>query len=81
MLTQRQESILELVVDEYIESATPVSSRLLASRQELPLSSATIRNELAHSNPIDEITRVFLVNYYNLWKKWLCKDEEKSDLV
>ncbi len=59
VLTQRQESILELVVDEYIESATPVSSRLLASRQELPLSSATIRNELAQLEENGYITHPY----------------------
>ncbi len=59
MLTQRQEAILELVVDEYIESATPVSSRLLASRQELPLSSATIRNELAQLEENGYITHPY----------------------
>lgn len=47
MLTQRREAILGLVVDEYIETALPVSSRALVNRHELPLSSATIRNEMA----------------------------------
>ena len=50
-------------------------------RGDLERFNALIRNELAHSNPIDEITRGFLVNYYNLWKIWLCKDEDESDLV
>lgn len=59
MLTQRQEAILELVVDEYIESAIPVSSRLLASRQELPLSSATIRNELVQLEENGYITHPY----------------------
>jgi heat-inducible transcriptional repressor len=45
VLTQRREAILGLVVDEYIETAVPVSSRALVNRHELPLSSATIRNE------------------------------------
>ncbi len=47
MLTERREAILGLVVDEYIDTAVPVSSRSLVNRHELPLSTATIRNELA----------------------------------
>ena len=47
MLSQRRADILNLVVDEYIDTATPVSSRALADRHNLALSTATIRNELA----------------------------------
>lgn len=47
MLTDRQSQILGMVVDEYIETAEPVSSRALVDRHRLALSSATIRNEMA----------------------------------
>lgn len=47
MLTARRASILGLVVDEYISSAAPVSSRALVDRHSLGVSPATIRNELA----------------------------------
>lgn len=47
MLTQRRAEILGMVVDEYVSTATPVSSRALVGRSGLDVSSATIRNELA----------------------------------
>ncbi|MDA0364873.1 MAG: heat-inducible transcriptional repressor HrcA [Chloroflexi bacterium] len=47
MLTDRQAAILRLVVQEYIETAEPVSSRSLVEKHQLPISSATIRNEMA----------------------------------
>ncbi len=46
MLSQRQETILNLLVKEYIDSASPVSSDLLKKRLHLDISPATIRNEL-----------------------------------
>src|SRR5512135_2984785 len=45
-LTERQERILALVVQEYVENAIPVGSETLRVRG-LGVSSATIRNELA----------------------------------
>ncbi len=45
-LTERQEKLLAFVVQEYVESATPVGSETLR-RRGLGVSSATIRNELA----------------------------------
>lgn len=46
-LTPRQESILRLVVREYVRSAAPVGSRALVEDYELPVSSATVRNDLS----------------------------------
>ena len=47
MLTNRQSLILQLTVNDFIESAQPVGSRQLSEKKEAPFSSATIRNELA----------------------------------
>ncbi len=47
MLTNRQLLILQLTVNDFIESAQPVGSRQLSEKKEAPFSSATIRNELA----------------------------------
>ena len=47
VLTQRRADILNLVVDEYIGTATPVSSRALVDHHGLDVSPATVRNELA----------------------------------
>jgi heat-inducible transcriptional repressor len=45
-LTERQETILALIVHEYIESAQPVGSKKLVKRYHLGVSSATVRNEM-----------------------------------
>ena len=47
MLTNRQLLILQLTVDDFIESAQPVGSRQLSKKPEAPFSPATIRNEMA----------------------------------
>lgn len=46
-LTERQKTILMLVIRDYIETAAPVGSNSLVKRYHLDLSSATVRNELA----------------------------------
>ena len=47
MLTDRQLLILQVIVDDFIQSAQPVGSRSLAKKEEISFSSATIRNEMA----------------------------------
>ena len=46
-LTERQQNILRLVVQEYIQTAVPVGSKTIAQAHSLGFSSATIRNEMA----------------------------------
>lgn len=46
-LSERQNTLLLLIIRDYIESAQPVGSRRLAEHYNLNLSSATIRNEMA----------------------------------
>ena len=48
VLSARQTWILQRLVEEYIETAEPVASTHLADAFNEPISSATIRNELAH---------------------------------
>jgi len=55
-LTPRQETVLGLTVREYIRSALPVSSRALVDRYGLPVSSATVRNELAYLEETGHLT-------------------------
>jgi heat-inducible transcriptional repressor len=50
MLSERQETILALIVHEYIETAKPVSSKHLVSKYNLGISSATVRNEMVALN-------------------------------
>ncbi|MFP5377195.1 MAG: heat-inducible transcriptional repressor HrcA [Acidimicrobiia bacterium] len=47
MLDERKAAILRAVVEEYIESAQPVGSAHVARSARLPVSSATVRNEMA----------------------------------
>ena len=45
-LTERQQTLLLLIIRHYIESARPVGSRQLVEDYHLRLSPATIRNEM-----------------------------------
>jgi len=45
MITDRQQKILNLLIKEYIDTAEPVSSQLLAQKYQLDVSPATIRND------------------------------------
>ena len=47
MLTERQVLVLKAIVEEFIQTAQPVGSRVLSKKEELKFSSATIRNEMA----------------------------------
>jgi heat-inducible transcriptional repressor len=46
-LSERQKSLLLVIVRDYIDAAQPVGSKRLVERYKLDLSSATIRNEMA----------------------------------
>ena len=47
MLTDRQKKILQIIIEDYIESAEPVGSRTIARKYDLGISPATIRNEMS----------------------------------
>jgi len=47
MLNERKKKILQAIVEEYVETAEPVSSGNLLKKHSLNISSATIRNEMA----------------------------------
>ena len=57
MLTARQENILRLMVDEYVETATPVASESIASKRELGVSPATVRKELVELEDAGYVAR------------------------
>jgi heat-inducible transcriptional repressor len=57
MLSARSETILKSIVGQYIVRATPVPSQSIINDFELALSSATIRNEMAHLEQEGYITR------------------------
>jgi heat-inducible transcriptional repressor len=45
-LTERQETILALIIHEYVESGEPIGSKTLLGRYGLGVSTATVRNEM-----------------------------------
>lgn len=47
MLDERRRKILKEIVDEYIETAEPVSSAVIVDKYEQDISSATVRNDMA----------------------------------
>lgn len=47
MINDRKKKILQAIVDEYVETAEPVSSGVLCDKHGIDYSSATIRNEMA----------------------------------
>ena len=57
MPTPRQETILRIIVDDYISTAAPISSETVARSHDLGLSPATIRNEVAELEEAGYITR------------------------
>jgi heat-inducible transcriptional repressor len=46
MLTERRSSLLNFIIDDYVETALPVGSEYIVKRHRVPFSSATIRNEM-----------------------------------
>ncbi|MEX0617300.1 MAG: hypothetical protein WD231_05910 [Candidatus Woykebacteria bacterium] len=46
-LTERQKELLRAIIDEYIETATPVGSESIVNKYKMGVSPATIRNEMA----------------------------------
>lgn len=47
MLTDRQALILQVIIDEFIETAQPIGSRNIAKKDHISYSPATIRNDMA----------------------------------
>lgn len=47
MLNDRKKQILQAIIEEYIQSAEPVSSNAIVQKYNLDYSSATVRNEMA----------------------------------
>ena len=57
MLDDRKKKVLQAIVEEYINTAEPVSSNALISKYGLDLSSATIRNEMADLEKVGYIEK------------------------
>lgn len=46
MLSERQQLILEIAVDAYLKTGTPVGSKTIAERSDFDWSASTVRSEL-----------------------------------
>ena len=57
MVTGRKKTILNLIVEDYIDEATPIASEAIARKHGLGVSPATIRNEVADLEQEGYITR------------------------
>jgi heat-inducible transcriptional repressor len=55
-LDLRAQAILRAVIEEYVNTATPVSSQALVEKYNLPVSSATVRNVLAELDAAGQLT-------------------------
>ena len=85
MLDERKKKILQAVIDEYINSAEPVSSNALVEKYGLNYSSATVRNELAELEKIGYLDkthtssgRVPSEKGYRFYVDELIKDDDIS---
>lgn len=64
MLTDRQLLILQVIIDEFIESAHPVGSRAISKKGHVSYSPATIRNEMADLEDMGYLEK----NTFFLWQ-------------
>ena len=83
MLTERQARVLELVIGEYVETASPVGSQHIQTRYRLDVSSATIRNDMAEledagymSHPHTSSGRVPTEKGYRHYVESLMREEQ-----
>ena len=47
MLTERRQKLLQFIIDEYVTTAQPVGSNAIVEKYGMPVSSATVRHEMA----------------------------------
>lgn len=82
-VSERREAILRIVIQEYIHSAQPVSSKTLATNHDLGVSAATIRNDMAAleregllTHPYTSAGRIPTERGYRYYVKYLLPDVE-----
>lgn len=70
-LTPRNIEILKIIIEEYIKTGDVLGSKLLLKKYDLGVSSATVRNDMAHLETLDLIYQP----YNSAWRlptaKWL----------
>ena len=85
MIPERQQLILEAIIKEYVKTAQPVSSGVLATKYHLSLSPATVRNEMMELEeagyiyqPHTSAGRVPTEAAYNLGVEKLLKNRKRN---
>lgn len=85
MLNDRKKRILQAIVDEYVDTAEPVSSGIICKKAGIDFSSATIRNEMAELEKegyLDKVHtssgRVPSAKGYRLYVNELLKEQNLS---
>ena len=85
MLNDRKKRILQAIVEEYIQTAEPVSSNTIVNKYEKDFSSATIRNEMAElesigylDKPHTSAGRIPSAKGYRFYVDELLKDDNIS---
>ncbi len=88
MLTARRAAILRYIVEEYVDSGQPVASRTVAQKYRLPVSPATIRNEMMRleeegylRQPHTSAGRVPSDKGYRYYVEWLMREESPPEGV
>jgi len=88
VLTARRAAILRYIVDEYVDSGQPVASRTVAQKYRLPVSPATIRNEMMRleeegylRQPHTSAGRVPSDKGYRYYVEWLMREEAPPEAV
>lgn len=84
-LSRRQEEILSLIIRTYSDKPEPVSSKYLVEQHDLGVSSATVRNEMAHleemgyiSAPHTSAGRIPTAQGYRYFVRVLMQHEETA---
>ena len=65
MLNDRKKQILQAIIEEYIQTAEPVSSNAIVQKYNLDYSSATVRNEMASLENIQNAANEQGLSYKN----------------
>ena len=85
MLNDRKKEILQAIIEEYIQTAEPVSSNAIVQKYNLDYSSATVRNEMAElerlgylDKPHTSAGRVPSAKGYRFYVDELLKDDDIS---
>ncbi|WP_323704708.1 heat-inducible transcriptional repressor HrcA [Mammaliicoccus sp. Dog046] len=53
MITERQLQLLNVIVEDYVELGQPIGSKSIIERHQLPISPATVRNEMKQLESLD----------------------------